>query len=194
MFLDAADASVAAILFSLARARAGRSSFSCRWRSSDRWVTDCAAGFSARRRATQAASPLLFGLWMDHMGIGVLAISAGLSLSALVALLLLEGAAGAHAGGGIARALAPGTRGYTKGIVVAQMPAQIGAFALPALLPDYIARWNLSKTEAKRGANRGSELCLGNFSAARCCGAGKWWRRHPLGKRARRCRSSRSTR
>jgi MFS family permease len=45
-------------------------------------------------------------------------------------------------------ALAPGTRGYTKAIVTAQMLAQIGAFALPALLPDYIARWNLSKTEA----------------------------------------------
>ncbi len=43
-------------------------------------------------------------------------------------------------------ALAPGTRGYTKAIVDAQMLAQIGAFALPALLPDYIARWNLSKT------------------------------------------------
>jgi hypothetical protein len=28
------------------------------------------------------------------------------------------------------------------------MLAQIGAFALPALLPDYIARWDLSKTEA----------------------------------------------
>jgi hypothetical protein len=38
----------------------------------------------------RAASPLLFGLLMDHMGIGVLAISAGLSLSALVALLLLK--------------------------------------------------------------------------------------------------------
>ena len=37
-------------------------------------------------RATQAASPLLFGLLMDHMGIGVLAISAGLSLSALLML------------------------------------------------------------------------------------------------------------
>jgi hypothetical protein len=59
-------------------------------------------------------------------------------------------------------ALAPGTRGYTKAIVAAQMLAQIGAFALPALLPDYIARWNLSKTEAKRGANRGCELCLEN--------------------------------
>jgi MFS family permease len=43
---------------------------------------------------------------------------------------------------------APGTRSYTKAIVAAQMLAQIGAFALPALLPGYIARWDLSKTEA----------------------------------------------
>ena len=28
------------------------------------------------------------------------------------------------------------------------MLGQIGAFALLALLPDYITRWNLSKTEA----------------------------------------------
>ena len=42
----------------------------------------------------------------------------------------------------------PGTRDYTKAIVAAQMLAQIGAFALPALLPGYIARWDLSKTEA----------------------------------------------
>ena len=38
--------------------------------------------------------------------------------------------------------------GYIRAIVAAQMLAQIGAFALPALLPDYIARWDLSKTEA----------------------------------------------
>ena len=44
----------------------------------------------APARATQAASPLLFGLLMDHIGIGVLAVSAGLSLSALFALLLLR--------------------------------------------------------------------------------------------------------
>jgi len=44
----------------------------------------------APARATQAASPLLFGLLMDRMGIGVLAISAGLSLSALFALLMLR--------------------------------------------------------------------------------------------------------
>ena len=44
----------------------------------------------APARATQAASPLLFGLLMDHMGIGVLAVSAGLSMSAFVALLLLK--------------------------------------------------------------------------------------------------------
>jgi MFS family permease len=42
----------------------------------------------APARATQAASPLLFGLLMDQMGIGVVAISAGLSLSAFFALLM----------------------------------------------------------------------------------------------------------
>src|SRR5215471_9755101 len=60
----------------------------------------------------------------------------------------VEGAAGRRSGAGIIMPFAPGTRGYTKAIVAAQMLAQIGAFALPALLPDYIARWNLSKTEA----------------------------------------------
>jgi len=54
-------------------------------------------------RATQAASPLLFGLLMDRMGIGVLAISAGLSLSALVAPLLLKARPVPCAGGGIAK-------------------------------------------------------------------------------------------
>jgi len=44
----------------------------------------------APARATQAASPVLFGLLMDYMGTGVLAISAGLSLSALFALLMLS--------------------------------------------------------------------------------------------------------
>jgi hypothetical protein len=44
----------------------------------------------APARATQAASPLLFGLLMDYMGMGVIAVSAGLSLSAFVALLLLK--------------------------------------------------------------------------------------------------------
>lgn len=33
-------------------------------------------------------------------------------------------------------------------IVIAQVLVQIGAFSLPALLPSYIAAWNLSKTEA----------------------------------------------
>src|SRR5712675_1934309 len=37
---------------------------------------------------------------------------------------------------------------YIRAIVGAQMLAQIGAFALPALLPGYIDRWDLSKTEA----------------------------------------------
>ena len=44
----------------------------------------------APARATQAASPLLFGVLMDYMGIGVLAVSAGLSLSAFFALLMLK--------------------------------------------------------------------------------------------------------
>src|SRR5947209_4169678 len=38
--------------------------------------------------------------------------------------------------------------GYVRAIVAAQMLSQIGAFALPALLPDYIEHWTLSKTEA----------------------------------------------
>lgn len=42
----------------------------------------------------------------------------------------------------------PGSRGYTAAIVAAQMLAQIGAFALPALLPTYMTRWTLSATEA----------------------------------------------
>src|SRR5215471_13336273 len=42
----------------------------------------------------------------------------------------------------------PGSRGYIRAIVAAQMLAQLGAFALPALLPGYIERWSLSKTEA----------------------------------------------
>jgi MFS family permease len=44
----------------------------------------------APARAAQAAAPLLFGLLMDRMGMGVLAISGGLSLSACCALLLLK--------------------------------------------------------------------------------------------------------
>jgi hypothetical protein len=41
-----------------------------------------------------------------------------------------------------------GSPGYTRAIVLAQMLAQLGAFALPALLPGYIERWSLSATEA----------------------------------------------
>ena len=44
--------------------------------------------------------------------------------------------------------LQPGSHGYTRAIVLAQMLAQLGAFALPALLPGYIERWSLSTTEA----------------------------------------------
>jgi MFS family permease len=42
----------------------------------------------------------------------------------------------------------PGSRGFVAAVVVAQVLTQIGAFALPALLPGYIERWALSKTEA----------------------------------------------
>jgi MFS family permease len=42
----------------------------------------------------------------------------------------------------------PGIRRFVWSIVAAQVLVQIGAFTLPALLPAYIAAWNLSKTEA----------------------------------------------
>ena len=42
----------------------------------------------------------------------------------------------------------PGSNGFVAGMVAAQVLVQIGAFALPALLPDFIAGWDLSKTEA----------------------------------------------
>lgn len=44
----------------------------------------------APARATQALGPLLFGLLLDHMGTGAIAISAGLCLSAFLALFLLK--------------------------------------------------------------------------------------------------------
>jgi MFS family permease len=43
---------------------------------------------------------------------------------------------------------APGSHGFVGAIVAAQVLTQLGAFTLPALLPGYIARWNLSKIEA----------------------------------------------
>ena len=42
----------------------------------------------------------------------------------------------------------PVTSAFVALIVAAQAMVQIGAFTLPALLPGYIARWDLSKTEA----------------------------------------------
>jgi MFS family permease len=44
----------------------------------------------APARAAQAASPLIFGILIDHLGVGALVISACLCLSALVALLVLR--------------------------------------------------------------------------------------------------------
>ncbi len=42
----------------------------------------------------------------------------------------------------------PGTRSFVRAIVLAQVLTQIGAFALPALLPGFITRWHLSGAEA----------------------------------------------
>ena len=44
----------------------------------------------APARVTAAAAPLLFGLLLDAMGTGALVVSAGLSLAALGALVLLR--------------------------------------------------------------------------------------------------------
>ena len=43
---------------------------------------------------------------------------------------------------------APGAPRFIAAIVTAQVLTQIGAFTLPALLPSYIDRWNLSATQA----------------------------------------------
>jgi MFS family permease len=51
----------------------------------------------------------------------------------------------------IARAIpSPGSRAFVAAIVAVQVLTQIGAFTLPALLPGYIDRWHLWKTEAGR--------------------------------------------
>lgn len=39
-------------------------------------------------------------------------------------------------------------RGFAIAVIAAQVLTQIGAFTLPALLPEYLDRWNLSATEA----------------------------------------------
>jgi MFS family permease len=44
--------------------------------------------------------------------------------------------------------LSPGSRGFVVAMVTAQILTQIGAFTLPALLPEIMARWSLSATEA----------------------------------------------
>jgi len=47
-----------------------------------------------------------------------------------------------------AMTLSPGSRGFVVAMVTAQILTQIGAFTLPALLPEMMARWTLSATEA----------------------------------------------
>jgi MFS family permease len=43
---------------------------------------------------------------------------------------------------------APGTRGFIRAMVAAQVGVQIGAFTLPALLPGFMERWALTNTQA----------------------------------------------
>lgn len=49
---------------------------------------------------------------------------------------------------GEATRIGPAERRFMWSIVLAQVLVQIGAFTLPALLPTYIAQWDLTKTEA----------------------------------------------
>jgi hypothetical protein len=49
--------------------------------------------------------------------------------------------------------------GYIRTIIAAQMLAQIGAFALPALLPDYIERWSLQDRGRLAGRHLLRRLC-----------------------------------
>ena len=65
-------------------------------------------------RLAADGTPLLFGLLMDEMGIEVLAISAGLSLSALFALLLLKARPAAAPCAGLARLQAEPLAGCGK--------------------------------------------------------------------------------
>ena len=48
---------------------------------------------AAPARATQATAPLVFGILMEQLGVGVLAVSAGISLAALLALMALKAGA-----------------------------------------------------------------------------------------------------
>lgn len=43
---------------------------------------------------------------------------------------------------------APGSTAFLRAMVLAQFGVQVGAFTLPALLPGFMARWELSNTEA----------------------------------------------
>jgi hypothetical protein len=65
------------------------------------------------------------------------------------------------------------SRRFIAVIVAAQVLTQIGTFILPALLPEYIDRWDLSKTEAGwphrhllRGLRRG-RACAGGSDRSR---------------------------
>jgi MFS family permease len=104
----------------------------------------------APARATQALGPFLFGLLLDRMGVASVAISAALCCRPFWPCSSSRPARrprwpSPEAEIGVLR---PGSSAYTRAIVLAQMLTQLGAFAPPALLPGYSARWSLSATEA----------------------------------------------
>ena len=65
---------------------------------------------AAPARAAQAAAPLIFGILMEHLGVGVLGISAGISLAALLALMTLKAGATTTVIGTGLPGRAPGSR------------------------------------------------------------------------------------
>jgi len=63
----------------------------CRWRSSARTGSACAAASCRRRRASPSRpAPFLFGLLLDDVGLGAVALSAGLMLAAFSSLFVLR--------------------------------------------------------------------------------------------------------
>src|SRR5260370_32975617 len=65
---------------------------------------------AAPARAAQAASPLIFGLLLDGLGVGALAISARISMAALLALMGLRARTAPAAGAARAVPITPGAR------------------------------------------------------------------------------------
>jgi len=100
------------------------------------------------REGTGAIAPLILGLLSEY-GNAALWASAAASLSALFALAVAAPPiSGSRVMTGVLVMTAAASRRFIWSIVIAQVLVQIGAFSLPALLPTYIERWHLTKTEA----------------------------------------------